>query len=72
MKKSFKAIRSGTARTDREGDRGHIVHLVDSNDYPSWSTALCGIQPRGNGWYYPDQNNDVTCEKCIKKSNNHE
>lgn len=63
----FKAIRSGTARTDQNGDCGHIVHLVTNNSYPSWGKAICGIAPKGNGWYYPEQDKEATCEKCLKK-----
>lgn len=64
----FKAIRSGTARNGAERDRGHVVHLVTENCYPSWETAICGVNPKGNGWYYPEQAKVVTCEKCLKKS----
>ena len=70
--KYYKAIRSGTARgvSGSERDRGHIVHLVTENSYPSWLKAICGIEPRGNGWYYPTNSDElvVTCEKCYKKS----
>lgn len=64
----YKAIRSGTARNGAERDRGHIVHLVTKNDYPSWETGICGIEPKGNGWYYPDNDPPITCQKCLKKS----
>lgn len=70
--KFYKAIRSGTARgvSGSERDRGKIVHLVTNDKYPSWSKAICGIEPRGNGWYYPTNSDEleVTCEKCYKKS----
>jgi hypothetical protein len=66
--KVYKAIRSGTARNGAERDRGKIVHLVTKNDYPSWERAICGIDPKGNGWYYPTQTVDITCEKCLKKT----
>lgn len=69
--KYYKAIRSGTARgiSGSERDRGHIVHLVTNDKYPSWSKAICGIEPKGNGWYYPTDSDklEVTCEKCCKK-----
>ncbi len=69
----FKAIRSGTARSAHgaERDRGTVVHLVTENNYPSWQKGICGIEPRGNGWYYPtDESIEVTCKKCLKKSIN--
>lgn len=66
--KVYKAIRSGTARNGFERDRGKIVHLVTKNDYPSWERAICGIDPKGNGWYYPEQTVNITCEKCLKKT----
>ncbi len=68
--KLYKAIRSGTARSKdgAEKDRGHIVHLVVHNNYPSWQTAVCGIEPKGNGWYYPVETAEVTCKRCLKKS----
>lgn len=71
--KLYKAIRSGTARgkSGSERDRGKIVHLVTNDKYPSWQKAICGIEPRGNGWYFPTNSDklEVTCEKCLKKSN---
>lgn len=63
----YQAIRSGTARNGAERDRGTIVHLVQPNNYPSWQPAICGIRPKGNGWYYPDSEKEVTCVKCLKK-----
>lgn len=70
--KFYKAIRSGTARgiSGSERDRGKILHLVTNDKYPSWSKAICGIEPRGNGWYYPTNSDELekTCEKCYKKS----
>lgn len=65
--KYHKAIRSGTARNGAERDRGHIIHLVDNNNYPSWSKGCCGIQPKGNGWHYNHFDKPVSCEKCLKK-----
>jgi hypothetical protein len=70
--KYYKAVRSGTARgiSGAERDRGKIVHLVTNYKYPSWQKAICGIEPRGNGWYFPTNSDelDITCEKCYKKS----
>lgn len=65
----FKVIRSGTGRNNGfEGDRGKIVHLVGDNCFPNWQTALCGIKPKGNGWYYVNKESETTCEKCSKRS----
>lgn len=64
----FKAIRSGTARNGAERDKGSVVHLVKSNQYPSWEKGICGIDPKGNGWYYPDDDLPVTCDRCLKKA----
>lgn len=68
MEKLFKATRSGTARNGAERDRGHVIHLVQDNDYPSWEKAICGVQPKGNGWYYREEEINVTCDKCLKKA----
>ena len=68
MNTYYKATRSGTARNGFEMDRGKIVHLVAKNDYPSWETGICGVEPKGNGWYYRESPEiKPTCEKCLKK-----
>lgn len=68
--KTYKAIRSGSARgvSGAERDRGEIVHLIISDREPAWQKSLCGIWPRGNGWYYNEkEDKDVTCKRCIEK-----
>jgi len=63
----YKAKKSGTARNGFERDRGVLVHIVTDNKYPSWSKALCGTSPRGNGWHYEDESREITCTKCREK-----
>jgi hypothetical protein len=66
-----KVIKSGTARTDRESDRGKVVHLIigkEPNGY--WDgLAICGSKLRrtSNGWHEHDK--DVSCKKCLELLN---
>jgi len=61
--------KSGRGRNGAERDGGVIFHLVPDDLYPSWDDALCGVSPgiRGNGWDDPEEDQQATCPKCLKR-----
>lgn len=61
-------------------DAGSLIHGVADERTDISDTngnALCGTSPgrRSGGWYYPwgngsiNRNAEITCAKCLKKSN---
>jgi hypothetical protein len=77
--------KSGRVASDTPGDRGVVIHLVETDYRPrgefeyiheGWKPALCGSRPgskRGNGWTNEGFDPAIaTCLKCKKKLEKHE
>lgn len=67
--KYFARKKSGRAFNSAHRDAGVLTHAVQSDAFPSWEPASCGAKPgpRGNGWGVAENDNTITCKKCLSK-----